>query len=68
MQSIKFHFSFIAFFSIALFAGCEATLAPAYDQAIVDKVTESSDLAMRFFAEVDGGTHRQEILYLVFLR
>lgn len=38
------------------FSSCEATLAPAYDQAIVGKVTESSDLAMRFFAEVDGGT------------
>lgn len=37
-------------------SSCEVTLAPAYDQAIVEKVTASSDLAMRFFAEVDGGT------------
>lgn len=37
-------------------SACQATLAPAYDQAIVQKVTESSDLAMRFFAEVEGGT------------
>ncbi len=37
-------------------SGCEATLAPAYDQAIVESVTENSELAMRFFAEVDGGT------------
>lgn len=43
-------------FVILLFSGCQATLAPAYDQAIVEKVTASSDLAMRFFAEVDGGT------------
>lgn len=39
-----------------LFLSCEATLAPAYDQAIVEKVTVNSELAMRFFAEVDGGT------------
>ncbi|HBL79876.1 MAG TPA: hypothetical protein DDZ79_08080, partial [Aequorivita sp.] len=62
MQSIKFHFSFIAFFSIAFFAGCEATLAPAYDQAIVEKVTESSDLAMRFFTAVDGGTDSESFV------
>ena len=62
MQSIKFHFSFIAFFSITLFAGCEATLAPAYDQAIVEKVTESSDLAMRFFTAVDGGTDSESFI------
>jgi len=42
--------------ALFLFGGCEVTLAPAYDQAIVEKVTESSDLAMRFFAEVAGGT------------
>lgn len=59
MKSIKIYFSFIAVFSIALLSGCEATLAPAYDQAIVEKVTANSDLAMRFFAEVDGGTERE---------
>lgn len=59
MKSIKLHFSFLALFGIALLSGCEATLAPAYDQAIVEKVTASSDLAMRFFAEVDGGTERE---------
>lgn len=49
MESITLRFSFILFISITLFAGCEATLAPAYDQAIVEKVTESSNLAMRLF-------------------
>ena len=34
-------------------------MAPAYDQAIVEKVTESSDLALRFFAEMDGGTKKE---------
>ncbi|MDC7999605.1 hypothetical protein POV26_00990 [Aequorivita todarodis] len=42
--------------ALLVLSGCEVTLAPAYDQAIVEKVTASSDLAMRFFAEVDGGT------------
>jgi hypothetical protein len=42
-----------------LFAGCQTTLAPAYDQAIVNGVTENSELAMRFFAEVDGGTEKE---------
>ncbi len=42
--------------------GCEATLAPAYDQAIVESVTENSELAMQFFAEVDGGTERESFL------
>ncbi|MCG2419230.1 hypothetical protein K8089_09365 [Aequorivita sp. F47161] len=56
MKTIKLHFSFLALLSILLLTSCEATLAPAYDQAIVDKVTVSSDLAMRFFAEVDEGT------------
>lgn len=59
MKIIKLYFSFFAFFGIALLYSCEATLAPAYDQAIVEKVTASSDLAMRFFAEVDGGTERE---------
>ena len=58
MKTTKLYFSFFALFSIALFSSCEATLAPAYDQAIVEKVTASSDLAMRFFAEVDGGTEK----------
>ncbi|WP_111879803.1 hypothetical protein [Aequorivita sp. CIP111184] len=56
MKLIKLHFSFLVLFSIILFTGCEATLAPAYDQAIVKSVTENSELAMRFFAELDGGT------------
>ncbi|TXD69920.1 hypothetical protein [Aequorivita lipolytica] len=55
----KLYLSFLAFFSIALFTACEATLAPAYDQAIVERVTESSNLAMRFFAELDGGTESE---------
>lgn len=59
MKSIKLYFSFLVLFSFVLFTGCEATLAPAYDQAIVEKVTQSSDLAMRFFAEVDGGTNSE---------
>ncbi len=36
---------------------CQTTLAPAYDQAIVEKVTESSDLALQFFAEIENGTN-----------
>ena len=56
MNFLRFNLPFIALLSFTLFIGCQATLAPAYDQALVEKVTESSDLAMRFFAEVDGGT------------
>jgi len=41
--------------SMALFLGCQVTLAPAYDQAIVEKATESSELSMRFFASLDEG-------------
>lgn len=41
------------------FSSCQVTLAPAYDQAIVDTVTKSSELAMRFFAEVEGGTQTE---------
>ena len=59
MKFPKLYFSFFALFCIALLSSCEATLAPAYDQAIVEKVTASSDLAMRFFAEIDGGTERE---------
>lgn len=59
MKSIKLYFSFYGLFGIAMLSSCEATLAPAYDQAIVEKVTASSDFAMRFFAEVDGGTERE---------
>lgn len=47
---IPFLLAFLAF------TGCQVTLAPAYDQAIFDGVTENSELAMQFFAEVDGGT------------
>ncbi len=53
---MKQHISLLVLFCLVLFTGCQATLAPAYDQAIVEKVTASSDLTMRFFAEVDGGT------------
>ncbi|HNP69253.1 MAG TPA: hypothetical protein PKH16_15210 [Aequorivita sp.] len=53
---IKKLFALKLLLALLLFGGCQATLAPAYDQAIVEKVTESSNLAMRFFAEVDGGT------------
>ncbi len=56
MKSIQIRFSLFTFLGIVLLMGCQATLAPAYDQAIVEKVTESSELAMRFFAELDGGT------------
>lgn len=45
--------------SFIILSSCQATLAPAYDQAIVEKVTESSDLAMRFFSEVDGGVESE---------
>lgn len=47
------------FILITLF-GCQATLAPAYDQAIVDGVTENTELALRFFASVEGGTVTEE--------
>lgn len=56
MKVMKLYFSFFALISVILLTSCEATLAPAYDQAIVDKVTVSSDLAMQFFAAVDEGT------------
>ncbi len=59
MKFPKLYFSFFALFGIALLFSCEATLAPAYDQAIVEKATASSDLAMRFFAEVEGGTEKE---------
>src|SRR5690606_1922305 len=59
MKSIKLYSSFFALFTIVLLSGCEATLAPAYDQAIVEKVTASRDLAMRCFAEDDGGAEKE---------
>ncbi|MDN3724811.1 hypothetical protein QRD02_10485 [Aequorivita sp. SDUM287046] len=59
MKSLQLYFSVLILSSLTLFSSCQATLAPAYDQAIVEKVTASSDLAMRFFAEVDGGTSNE---------
>ena len=56
MKSIQIRLSIFTFLSLALLLGCQATLAPAYDRAIFEGVTENSELAMRFFAEVDGGT------------
>ncbi|WP_310992772.1 hypothetical protein [Aequorivita marina] len=40
-------------------SSCQVTLAPAYDQAIFDGVTENSELAMQFFANVEGGTDNE---------
>ncbi|MGO3182660.1 MAG: hypothetical protein ACTIJ9_07495 [Aequorivita sp.] len=57
MKSTQIRLSFLTLLSAVLLLGCHAALAPAYDQAIVQKVTESTELAMQFFAEVDGGTH-----------
>lgn len=56
MKSIQIRLSFFALLSVALLLGCQATLAPAYDQAIFEGVTENGELAMQFFAEVDQGT------------
>jgi hypothetical protein len=45
-------------FAVALFflSSCQVTLAPAYDQAIVEKVIDSSEQVMRFFATLENGT------------
>ncbi|MEM0518150.1 MULTISPECIES: hypothetical protein [Aequorivita] len=59
MKVIKLHISLLALLGVFLLSGCEATLAPAYDQAIVDKVNVNSDLAMRFFASVNEGTESE---------
>lgn len=56
MKFLRFNLPFIALLSFALFIGCQTTLAPAYDQAIVDGVTQNSELALRFFASLEGGT------------
>ncbi len=56
MKSLQIHLSFFTLLSVALLLGCQATLAPAYDQAIFEGVTKNSELAMQFFAEVEGGT------------
>lgn len=57
MKTLRLQFSFLALFSIVLFSGCQTTLAPAYDQAIVDGVTENTELALRFFASMEDGTN-----------
>ena len=57
MKFPKSYFSFLIV--LGFIVGCKATLAPAYDQAIVEKVTHNSELAMRFFAVVDSGTNRE---------
>ncbi|MGB3343432.1 MAG: hypothetical protein WBA61_05945 [Aequorivita sp.] len=52
-------FSFSLIFSVIFLLGCQVTLAPAYDQAIVEKTIESSELAMRFFASLDEGVEAE---------
>jgi len=47
--------SFSLVLGAVFFLSCQVTLAPAYDQAIVEKATESSELAMWFFASLDQG-------------
>lgn len=56
MKSIPIRLSFLLSLSVVLFLGCQASLAPTYDQAIFTRVTENGELAMRFFAEVEAGT------------
>ncbi|MAP80045.1 MAG: hypothetical protein CL526_03040 [Aequorivita sp.] len=56
MKALSSPLFYLWLLSFLFFSSCQVTLAPAYDQAIVDKVTVNSELAMRFFAQVDGGT------------
>lgn len=53
MKLLYFRFSFGFLFSAIFLLGCQVTLAPAYDSAIVEKATENSELTMRFFASLD---------------
>ena len=53
---VKFTFSRFSIpliFCAIFLLGCQVTLAPAYNQAIVEKATESTELSMRFFASLD---------------
>lgn len=56
MKAIRLRFAFFALVGVLVFGACKTTLAPAYDQAIVDKVTQSTDHTLQFFASVAGGT------------
>jgi hypothetical protein len=41
------------------FSGCAATLAPQYDKAVVEGLTETNTDAMEFFASVCKGTKKE---------
>lgn len=56
---LKFRISLIVVFSLMILSGCQAYLAPAYDQAIFKGVTENGELALRFFADIEYGTERE---------
>ncbi len=68
MKIFRFRITFLLLLSITALLSCKASLAPAYDRAIFEGVTENGELAMRFFAEVDGGTDsesffRRQLIY-----
>ena len=60
MKSLKLNIYPVLLVFLLAFGSCQTILAPAYDQAIVDGVTENTELAMRFFASVDGGTATED--------
>lgn len=59
MKLVKFHLSIIALFSLIVLLGCQAYLAPNYDQAIFKGATENGEVAMRFFAALEYGTESE---------
>lgn len=57
MNSLTLRSWFFALVGFIFLAGCQVTLAPAFDQAIVASIIQNTNLALRFFASVDGGTN-----------
>lgn len=55
MRAVVRKFTYLVLLGTLALSACKTTLAPAYDQAIVDKVTQSTDATLRFFASVSSG-------------
>ena len=53
---ISFRFSFFLSLLLFLLVGCQASLAPEYDKAIVEKTIATSETTMGFLEKVARGT------------
>lgn len=56
MVKVHFRSCFILSFILLLFVGCNASLAPEYDKAIVEKTIATSEATMGFLEKVAQGT------------